>query len=145
MIGKTIIIDGRPVELAWNQGTSRRFQFRAAKHAVRLDLKALTDPLRAHAAFIELLWLMLPDGEFQKHASAEDLAVVIDAKKQVGDIVAVVSAAIAEMMASDQKKTNGASTPSPASNSASRLKSGTPCTRKSAKQSPKHGGKKKSG
>lgn len=136
MIQKPIIIDGRAVTIQWDQGTARRYQFRMAKYGLKLNAKHLTDPHRAHAAFLEILWLLLPDGEFQRHASAEDLAVAVDMKAQAENIVSAVTSALVEMTGDDEKKTAGVSTHSPASNSGSARRNGTASTpRKPAKSS----------
>jgi hypothetical protein len=140
-----VTIDGREVDIAWNQGTARRLGFRAAKHGVELDGKALFDPKRAAAAYVETLWLMLPPEEFSRHATPEDLASVIDHETESPAIVSAVLNAIGEMMADDEKKTPSANTPSPASNLVSVPANGTTSTRKRPKQLPKHGKSARSG
>lgn len=137
-------IDGNPVVIAWNEGTRRRMQFRAAKHGVKLDTKALFDPNRAAAAYVEILWLMLPPETFVIYGTPEDLAAGINHRTESPAIVSAVLAALTEMVADEQKKTSSESTPSPASNLASPRKNGTATTRNNAKPLSTHGKPRKS-
>jgi hypothetical protein len=145
MTPHTVSISGREVAIAWNQGTARRFGFRVAKHAVRLDTRALFDPLRASAAYVEMLWLLLPPEEHDRHRSAEDLATAIDLETQAPAITASVLACLAEMLVGDEKKTSSASTPSPGSNSGSPQANGTRSTRTKRQPTSKRGTSAKSG
>lgn len=126
----TVTINGRPVVVAWNQGAQRRLVFRASKHEIKVDARSLFTPAKAAAAYVELLWLLLPPDEHARYASPEDLAAVIDHENDSPAIVAAVLDVVGQMFADVEKKTSSANTHSPASNSGSAQTNGTASTRK---------------
>lgn len=101
-----LTIGGQEIEIGWTQEAARRFAFRASKHKIKLDGEAFTDPSRAASAYVECLWLLLPAGEFGKHATPEDLAVAIDHDTESESVVAAVLACVGDMVADAEKKTS---------------------------------------
>lgn len=107
------IIGGQAIEIEWNQAAARRLSFRASKHNVRVSFADFTDPSKAHSAYIETLWLLLPADEFSKYATPEDLSAAIDHDTESESIVAAVIDCVMQMSTDAEKKSNSVNTHSP--------------------------------
>jgi predicted nucleotidyltransferase len=107
------IIGGKEVEIEWNQATARRLSFRASKHGINVSFADFTNPQKAHAAYVETMWLLLPPDEFSKHATPEDLSATIDHDTESESIVAAVLDCVLQMKPDAEKKSGSGSTPSP--------------------------------
>lgn len=107
------IIGGKEVEIEWNQAAARRLSFRASKHGINVSFADFTNPQKAHSAYVETLWLLLPTDEFSKHATPEELSAAIDHDTESESIVATVLDCVMQMKPDAEKKSDSRSTPSP--------------------------------
>lgn len=113
---KTVTIGGGEIPIEWNQGVARRFAFRLSKHKIKFEKGAFGDPQRAHSAYLEFLFLVLPPAVYERYSSAEDFATSEEwTEAQAVQIGEAVAACMQEMDADAEKKRSLQSTPLPES------------------------------
>ena len=124
-----ITIGGKPLTVAWNQETAKRYAFRASRVGVN-PFAVIGKPAQREFALITILWLILPQEWHLQFATAEDLHVAInhddDAEKR--GITAALVGIIGDMFPDAEKKSTGKKSPSLKSNSASPKTNGTNST-----------------
>jgi hypothetical protein len=114
-MANSVTIGGEVFTIAWNQQTARSFAYRASKIGGAPSLRDLTNPKRAAAAVTDLLWILLPPDASAKYRTPEDLFLAIDHETEASNIHTALVSVIAEMGASDEKKSTSEKSPSPAS------------------------------
>ena len=72
-----ITIGGKPLTVAWNQETAKRYAFRASRVGVN-PFAVIGKPAQREFALITILWLILPQEWHLQFATAEDLHVAIN-------------------------------------------------------------------
>ena len=143
-MSNTVKIGDREVSINWDQATARRLPTRLAKHGISLNIESLKDSNTSIAAFMDWLFVLLPPEEYERHKSPDYMVGEICLKSQAERIVGAVSAVIAEVFSSEEKKTDSGNTRSQGLSLASTRKNGTATTLSNAKQSSTHGKQNKS-
>lgn len=140
-MASVVTIEGREVEISWTVASRNRMDYRA-RHGVRFpSFSDFVRPEKSFAAYMDALWLLLPEDEFTRHKTPEDLASKIDHDKDVERIVTAVLAVVSSMLVTAEKKTTSARRPSPGSKSGSPPKTGTGSTRSKPTPTSKRGKK----
>jgi hypothetical protein len=116
-MSQSITINGRAVELTWNNETKKRFAFRLQSIGGHPSNKLLSRAATAPAAYAKILWALLPKDAIGDYDTPEDLFVAIDQDNEGSDIAKAIAAIYGEMAPTDEKKSTGAKSHSPESNS----------------------------
>lgn len=108
----TVRIAGKSVNLAWTVEAQKRFRFRASKIGGAPTHRDFSDPSRATSAVASLLWLLLPPDALADYPTPEELYVGIEDETEAPAIHTALSAIVAEMSPTPEKKTNSKKSPS---------------------------------
>lgn len=113
-----INIGGRDVEFAWNKRAARLHLVRCSKADVE-PFKLMAKPRTRIYGMAALLWSLLPDADYDKFKTPEDLFAEIDEKEWESEQTMSTFAGLFEDMAepSDEKKSTLRKSPSPGSSS----------------------------
>lgn len=106
-------IGGRNIVLAWTNETQRRYKIRIAQAGGHPTKSEMTSAGTAEAAFMRMLWALLPREEAAKYVgpmAIEDMAAEIN-EDDLESVFKAVARVFDEAVASDEKKSDGETKP----------------------------------
>lgn len=105
------IIAGRKVSLEWTQETAKRFAYRMGVIGGEPTGKELNNPKKVTTALFQVLWGLLPPGEFQRYTDPEALFVAVDHEAEGAAIYDAIKGVYEERFLDAEKKSTSMNSP----------------------------------